>query len=244
MTKTSKEAPRRALLTGANRGLGLALATLLLQRGDHLLATCRDPGEAEALAALQAAHPDRCRVVALDVAAADAPAGVAAAARDWLAGDGDGALIDLLVNNAGVLKTGERFGSIDGDDVLDSLRINAVAPLLLTQALAPLLADGARVANISSQLGAIASVTRFGTPSYAIGKAAQNMATAQLAQALGERGIVVLALHPGWVRTDMGGSDATLAPGDAAAGLLAVLDGSTRADGGRFLDWSGAPMPW
>ena len=244
MTASTHDAPRRALLTGGNRGLGLALAARLLERGDHLLATCRVPADADALAALQAAHPERCRVVALDVAAPEAPEQLVAAARDWLAVDGEDARIDLLVNNAGVLKAGERFGAIDGEDVLASLRINAVAPLLLTQALAPWLADDARVANISSQLGAIAGVTRFGTPSYAIGKAAQNMASAQLAQALGGRGIVVLALHPGWVRTDMGGSEAPLAPGDAAAGLLAVIDGARRDDNGRFLDHAGKPMPW
>ena len=115
---------------------------------------------------------------------------------------------------------------------------------LLTQALAPRLADGARVANITSQLGSIANTTRFGTPSYNISKAAQNMATALLAQALGPRGIVVVALHPGWVRTDMGGKDATLPADESAAALLAVLDGLEPDDSGRFLDWRGAPLPW
>ncbi len=244
MHTSTKDTRKRVLLTGANRGLGLALATRLLARGDRVLATCRAPAAADALDALRDAHPDHCHIVALDVAAADAPVRLADAARAWLAADSDAARIDLLVNNAGVLKAGERFGGIDGEDVATSVRVNAVAPLLLTQALAPLLADGARVANISSQLGAIGGVTRFGTPSYAIGKAAQNMATAQLAQALGGRGIIVLALHPGWVRTDMGGTDAPLAPEAAAAGVLEVIDGSDDADNGSFRDWKGDAMQW
>ena len=117
-------------------------------------------------------------------------------------------------------------------------------PLLLTQALAPWLADGARVVNLSSRLGSIALTTRFGTPSYNLGKAALNMATVLLAQALAERGIVVVALSPGWVRTDMGGSDAELDPAQAVAGLLRVAEGLQPGDSGRFLDWQGESIPW
>ena len=104
----------------------------------------------------------------------------------------------------------------------------------LAQALAPRLADDARVANLSSQLGSIGNLGRFGTPSYNISKAALNMATALLGKALGDRGIVVLALHPGWVQTDMGGEDAQIPPKDAVAGLLATIDGARRASSGGW----------
>jgi len=100
------------------------------------------------------------------------------------------------------------------------------------------------IANLSSQLGSIAGTTRFGTPSYDISKAAQNMASVLLARALAERGIVVLALHPGWVQTEMGGAQAKVAPGDAVAGLLQVIDAATRAQSGSFLDWRGEVLPW
>src|SRR3546814_3825477 len=93
----------------------------------------------------------------------------------------------------------------DGSSDVCSSDLNAAGPLLLTQALAALLADGAKVANLSSELGSITDAGRFGTPSYCISKAAQNMASVLLAHALHERGIVVAALHPGWVQTDMGG---------------------------------------
>ncbi|WP_297834426.1 SDR family NAD(P)-dependent oxidoreductase, partial [Thermomonas sp.] len=100
------------------------------------------------------------------------------------------------------------------------------------------------IINLSSQLGSIAGVSRFGAPSYAISKAAQNMATAQLAQALAPRGIVVLAFHPGWVQTAMGGPKAVDAPDKVVAGMLGVIDAATPAQSGRFFDWQGQPLPW
>ena len=106
------------------------------------------------------------------------------------------------------------------------------------------MADAARVANISSEVGSIALRQEFRTPSYAIGKAAQNMATSLLAQALASRGIVVVALHPGWVRTDMGGEQALLAPQESVAGLIRVIDRLSLSDSGAFLDWQGQTLPW
>ena len=154
------------------------------------------------------------------------------------------ASLELLVNCAGVLHSGERFGKLDPAILEHSLRVNAIGPLLLTEALAPRLADGARVANISSVLGSIASVGRFGTPSYAISKAAQNMATALLARALADRGIVVLGLHPGWAQTEMGGDNATVPVADSVAGLLRVIDAAGPGDSGSFRDWQGQALPW
>ena len=235
-----------ALVTGANRGLGLALVRALLARGDRVVATCRHPGKATELNRLAGEHPGRLRVLPLDVTD---PKSHAELARELplVLDDGDapgGARLDLLVNNAGVLHSGERFGRVGAANLEDSFRTNAMGPFLVAQALAPLLAEGARVANLSSVLGSIAGTTRFGTPSYDISKAAQNMATVLLAHALRERGVVVLALHPGWVQTEMGGKEATVAPEDAAAGLLRVIDGASPDDSGRFLDWRGAALPW
>ena len=241
MNLPEQYAMSNALITGANRGLGLALARALLARGGHVVATCRQPGKATELNRLAGEHPGRLHVLPLDVAQ---PRTHAELARELPLVIGADGRIDLLVNNAGVLHSGERFGSVAADNLEDSLRTNAMGPFLLTQALAPLLADGAKVANISSQLGSIANTARFGTPTYNMGKAAQNMATRLLAHALHERGIVVLALHPGWVQTDMGGKDAQVTPEASAHGLLQVIDGATRRDSGRFLDWRGDTLPW
>jgi NAD(P)-dependent dehydrogenase (short-subunit alcohol dehydrogenase family) len=231
---------RHSLVTGANRGLGLEFVRQLLARGDRVVATCRHPGKATALNALAGEYPGRLHVLPLDVSD---PRSIAGLARE-LPLLGDDIALGLLVNCAGVLHSGERFGSVSAATLEDSLRTNAIGPLLLTQALAPRLADNARVANLSSVLGSIASVGRFGTPSYGISKAAQNMATALLAQALRPRGIVVLALHPGWAQTDMGGAEATVPVADAVAGLLRVVEGATLRDSGGFRDWRGDTLPW
>ena len=229
-----------SLVTGANRGLGLALVERMLTRGDRVVAACRQPGRATALNTLAGEHPGRLHVLPLDVAVAKS---IAALVDELSLVDPD-LRLRLLINCAGVLHSGERFGSLSAEVLEDSLRVNAVGPLLLTQALAPWLADGARVANITSELGSIGDVHRFGSPSYAVSKAAQNMATAQLAQALSARGIVVLALHPGWVRTDMGGDNATVEPDASAVGLLRVIDAATPTQSGGFMDWRGEPLAW
>ena len=233
--------PLDVLVTGGNRGIGLAFVRQLLARGDRVVATCRQPGKATALNALAGEHPGRLRVLPLDVAEAKSRAELL---RELPLVLGDDGRLDLLVNNAGVLHSGERFGHVEQPVLEDSLRTNAVGPFLLAQALAPLLADAAKVANISSQLGSIANTHRFGTPSYDISKAAQNMASAQLAQALAARGIVVLALHPGWVKTDMGGGKAPDAPADVVAGMLRLIVAATPAQSGGFFGWQGKPLPW
>lgn len=231
---------RHCLVTGANRGLGLEFVRQLLAGGARVVATARHPGRATALNALAGAHPGRLHVLPLDV--------TVARSRDELARELelvlDGQRLDLLLNNAGVLHGGERFGQVTEADLETSLRTNAIGPFLLAQALAGQLADGGIVANLSSELGSIALCREFRTPSYAIGKAAQNMGTVQLAKALAPRGIRVVALHPGWVRTDMGGERAPVAPAEAASALLAVLGRLGPGDSDLFLDPGGNVLPW
>ena len=231
---------RNCLISGANRGIGLELTRQLLARGEHVIAACRHPGKATALNALAGEHPGRLHVLPLDVAD---PKSRASLVHDLPLVLGDDRL-DLLVNNAGVLHSGERFGHVEAAILEDSFRTNAIGPFLLAQALAPLLKDGARIANLSSVLASIASRGEFRSPSYCASKAAQNMLSVQLAHALAARGIVVLALHPGWVMTEMGGGQATVPVPDAVQGLLRVIDGSGPGQSGRFLDWRGEPLPW
>jgi NAD(P)-dependent dehydrogenase (short-subunit alcohol dehydrogenase family) len=235
---TARHPPRRSLVTGANRGLGLEFVRQLLARGDHVVATSRQPGRANALNQLVGQHPGRLHVLPLDVG--DAKSHAELARELPLVIDG----LDLLINNAGVLHSGERFGHVPLANLDDSLRTNASGPFLLTQALAERLVDGAKVANLSSVLGSIESVEGFNTPSYAISKAAQNMATTLLAAALRERSIALVALHPGWVRTEMGGSGAQIDAAESVRGLLKVIDALTLADSGRFIDYRGKRVPW
>lgn len=228
----------QVLISGANRGLGLGFVRALLARGDRVIACCRHPGRATALNGLTGEYPGHLHVLPLDVAKASSIRELAHEIP--LVAES----IDVLINNAGVLVGGERFGALDPDALATSFRVNAMGPLLVTEALAERLADGARVANVSSVMGSIGQTGEFRSPSYALAKAAQNMATVQLAHALKPRGIAVAALHPGWVRTEMGGEKATVAVEDAVAGLLGVIDRLSIADSGHFLDWRGQALPW
>jgi NAD(P)-dependent dehydrogenase (short-subunit alcohol dehydrogenase family) len=228
----------QALVSGANRGLGLEMTRQLLARGDRVVAACRQPGKAIALTRLAGEHPGRLHVLPLDVAD---PRTIAELSREVGALDLD---IELLVNNAGVLVEHERFGAIEPKSLRDSFTVNAEGAFLLTQALNPHLADGAKVVNLSSTLGSIAGTTSLYSPSYAMSKAALNMATRLLSIALAERGIVVVSMSPGWVRTDMGGAGATLTPEASIASMLRVIDHLGRSDNGRFLSQNGETIPW
>lgn len=230
---------RRSLVTGANRGVGLEFVRQLLARGDRVIAACRQPGRAGELNHLAGEHPGRLHVLPLDVASESSR--TAFTHELPLVTDG----IDLLVNNAGVLHSGERWGHISAAILEDSLRTNAIGPFLLTQALDAQLAEGATVANLSSMMSSLGGDTLdFRAPSYRISKTAQNMATLMLARALAPRRIKAVALCPGWVQTDMGGAGAKVAPAQSVAGLLQVIDGLTEAQSGQFFNWEGQAMPW
>ena len=232
---------RRSLVTGANRGLGLEFVRQLLARGGHVVATCRHPGKATALNTLVGEHPGRLHVLPLDVASEKSRAELV---RELPLVLGDDGRLELLVNNAGVLHSGERWGHVAATTLEDSVRTNAFAPLLLTQALAPQLADGGIVANLSSTMGSLSTRDEFRSPSYCLSKAAQNMATVQLAAALAPRAITVVALSPGWVQTEMGGSGAEIGAEQSVNGLLQVLDTLAPGNSGQFLDWQGRSVAW
>ena len=234
---------RRVVITGANRGLGLELARQCLARGDALWAGCRSPGAAADLRALGAA-----RILPLDVSRAESIVRFGEA----VASETDA--LDLLVNNAGVNATAfgadrERTGvlHLDPAHFRAQMEVNAVGPMLVTRALLPLLEGSARacVINVSSQLGSLALGARMHRDiGYNASKAALNMITTALAGTLGPRGVVAVAIHPGWVRTDMGGSEAPLTAEASASAMLTTIDGLAAADNGRFLNWDGTPHPW
>jgi NAD(P)-dependent dehydrogenase (short-subunit alcohol dehydrogenase family) len=231
---------QRVLVTGANRGLGLEFVHQLLARGARVIAACRQPGRALKLTELAAAHPGHLSVLPLDLNKERSITGLAheaAMLTDKL---------DALINNAGVLVSGERFGELAAKTFAETFATNVIGPLLLTQALTPLLehGDAARVINLSSDLGSQGDTVAFNTPSYAISKAALNMVTRLTAAELGARGITVISLNPGWVRTDMGGARAPLAVPESVAAMLEVIDGLKPGDGGRFLDYTGAEVAW
>jgi NAD(P)-dependent dehydrogenase (short-subunit alcohol dehydrogenase family) len=232
--------PRHCLVTGASRGLGLEFTRQLLARGDRVAAACRRPAEALALTRLAAEHPGHLHVLPLEITDARSRAELLREVQAlW-------GRLDLLLNNAGVLVSGERFGALDAEAFRRSFETNALAPLLLTEAATPLLERGTApvAAYLSSQLGSIARTEAFYTPSYAVSKAALNMAAKLAAGPLAERGIRSLLLHPGWVRTDMGGPAAPLEAPEAVAGMLKVIDALPADARAPFLDHAGEPLPW
>jgi NAD(P)-dependent dehydrogenase (short-subunit alcohol dehydrogenase family) len=231
---------QRVLVTGSNRGLGLEFVRQLLARGDRVYAACRHPGRALPLTELAGAHPGHLAVLPLDI---DKERSIAELARETAALTDS---LDVLINNAGMLVSGERFGSLAAKSLNDTFVTNVIGPLLLTQTLSPLLEKGTnpKVLNISSELGSLAETNAFGTPSYAISKAALNMVTRQLAGALSAHNVTVFCVSPGWVRTDMGGFGAPLSPQDSVAGMLKLLDAATPADSGRFIGLDGSDVPW
>lgn len=226
-----------ALITGANRGIGLALATRYAARADaHVIAVTREAAGADDLHALSERSAGRVRVVEADVADA--------AAIERLAREAGDATIDLLINNAGVSGSSE-FGKVSAQELSDVFRVNAFAPLLVTQALRERLARGGKVVNITSVLGSIEnSRGNANYLAYGASKAALNMFSVKLADALRERNIAVLALHPGWVQTRMGGSGAAIDVDTSADGMVRVIDGLTLSRSGSYLAYDGSTIPW
>lgn len=234
------------VVTGAARGIGLELVRQLLARGDHVHAGARRVSPA--LQALADGAPHRCHLHILDLADDGAfnAFATAVAAVD--------PAVDVLINNAGIysLKSAAwnpettGFGALAADDLLAVYRVNTVGPLLLAKAMLPLLARarGARVVNISSRLGSVGEKTSGGDYAYCGSKAALNIMTRALAADLAPQGVTAFAMTPGWVRTDMGGPQATLSPEESVRGMLRVIDGVRPRDAGRFVDQEGEDQPW
>ncbi len=228
------------LITGANRGIGLEFVRQYAEAGWQVHACCRDPKAATALTRLAAGSGGRVGVHRLDV---DDGGSLAALAKDL-----KGVAVDVLVNNAGVYGDRDRqsFGKIDGTSWDATLRINALGPVLVSQALADNVAKGERklIACVTSKMGSMADNASGGSYVYRASKAALNAVGVSMARDLAVRGIAVLLFHPGWVQTDMGGSGATVKPADSVAGMRKVIDGAGPKDSGRFFNYDGAAVPW
>ncbi len=216
-----------ALITGANRGIGLALARQLHARGATVIGTTRRP--ADELTALGV------RVEQVDVSQADSVAALA----DRL----QGTSIDLLVNNAGILHRNS-LDDLDEASILAQFQVNSLGPLRVTAALQRHLPDGAKVAIITSRMGSLADNDSGGAYGYRMSKAAVNAAGVSLARDLAPRNIAVALLHPGFVKTDMTGGRGNWGPDEAAEGLLARIDELSMATTGQFTHANGEALPW
>ncbi len=226
------------LITGASRGIGLELARQYAADGDTVLATCRHPDNASDLSEL-AARSTSMRVLPLDVTDSDS---VQSLAREL-----DGVPIDILINNAGISgpREAQTLGTFDFEAWADVFDTNVLGVMRVTEALLPNLLAGEleKLVTISSVMGSI-SENGGGHHLYRSSKAAINSSMKGLSIELAKKGVTVLILHPGWVRTDMGGPSATLSPTDSAEGIRRVISGASPSQSGQFRDWKGEQIPW
>jgi NAD(P)-dependent dehydrogenase (short-subunit alcohol dehydrogenase family) len=222
------------LITGANRGIGLELAKQYAGDGWSVIATARDPKNADGLNALKG----EIRVEGLEVTDEKQIAALAKKLK--------GTAIDVLLNNAGMLTGYEPFGDTDTESWLKTLHVNSVAPLKLTEALVEHVAASKqkKVASITSGMGSMGSHASTGAYAYRSSKAALNMVMVTAANELRSRGISVAVISPGWVKTDMGGTGAPLEVKQSAAGIRKVIDKLNVGISGQFFNYSGENLPW
>lgn len=232
-------APRTTvLITGANRGIGLALTDVFARRGDTVLACCRVPAEAKALQVLSKQHA--VTVLALTV---NSDASVSELARQLA-----DTTVDVLINNAGIIgQPGERqtATSMDFSIWSELFEINTMGPVRVLQALLPHLKRSAspKVMNITSDLGALSHDDPI-FHGYSASKAALNKFMRLAAIDLKTQRIAIGLVHPGWVHTDMGGPKAPIAPATSAAGIAQVIDRLSLDNTGGFWRWDGTPHEW
>ncbi len=228
-----EESAGTVLITGANRGIGLALAKEFSAAGYSVIGTARKPDEAIALAKLPA------RVLKLDVTQ---PASVAK-----LASELSDEPIDILINNAGILRQeAPEFADVDIEAMVLQYQVNTLGPLRVAQALMPNVQASERkvVVNISSMLGSM-ELNSFGSMmGYRASKAALNSVTKTLALDMADTGGIFVALHPGYVKTDLNDGRGAIETSESAAGLYSVIEDLALDDSGKFYSYDGKPMPW
>jgi len=219
---------KTAVITGANRGIGLAMSQQLVDKGWDIIAVCRtDSEEIENIANMV--------ISGIDVTD---PEHVSQVKK--IIGDHQ---VDLLINNAGLLGD-ETLGEIDYQSMRDQFEINALAPLRMTEALLPNMVEGSKVANITSRMGSIEDNDSGGRYGYRASKAALNAIGKSLAEDLKTQGIAVAQLHPGWVQTRMVNFGGLITPEESAAGLITLIEDLTLANTGGFWHTNGETLPW
>ena len=225
---------KNIVITGANRGIGLAFAKLYLQRKGNVYALCRHPSTE--LSALQEKAASNVKVISgIDVTQDDCSDRIQQALK--------GIEVSLLINNAGILKN-ETLGNMDYQSLRDQFETNSIGPIRITEAVIPFLSANAKIAMITSRMGSITDNTSGGRYGYRMSKAALNIASVSIAHDVKARGIAVAILHPGLVGTDMIGGSGDLTPEQAAERLIQRIDALTLENSGTFWHSNGEILPW
>ena len=218
----------KAVITGANRGIGLEFCRQLSTRGDEVIAVCRRASpELESLGVTI--------INDIDVATEQGISQL----KDKLAGQ----KIDLLINNAGILRS-STLDNLNIDSIREQFEVNALGPLRITAALVDNLQAGSKVGIVTSRMGSIDDNDSGGTYGYRMSKAAVNIAGKSLAIDLEPNGVSIALLHPGYVRTDMTGNNGLIDADESARGLIAIMDKLGLETSGRFWHTNGEELPW
>lgn len=231
----------RILITGANRGIGLELARQYSARENtQVFATTRNPESANDLQALAQSHPEHLTIVPLEVTHEASIKAAVAMVKEKVDA------LDILINNAAINPSQgtKDLSALDAEQIMDVLRVNVVAPVLVASAFADLLKAGERprLINISSGAGSMTLRKNGGSYAYSTSKAGLNMMTRNLAFDL--QPVICIVLNPGWVKTDMGGSSANLEPEESIRGILKVVDQLSAEDNGSYRNYKGETLPW
>jgi NAD(P)-dependent dehydrogenase (short-subunit alcohol dehydrogenase family) len=231
---------KTVLITGANRGIGLEFVRQYAAQGCRVIACARHPGKADALNQLRAQNSDQIAVYALDVADHGQIMHLAQVLNDTA--------IDILINNAGIYPASDthEFGRTDYDDWAEAFRINTMAPLKMAEAFATHIARSQQkmLVTITSKMGSVADNTSGGNYIYRSSKCAVNMVVRSLSIDLATLGISAILLHPGWVKTDMGGPNAWITVEQSVSGMRQVISNLSCADAGKFFAYDGQQVPW
>lgn len=227
----------RTLVTGANRGIGLEFVRQLAARGDQVVAVARDPEGAKDLGALAAAHAG-VRLVRCDITSDADIAALATALQ--------GATLDLVINNAGVMGKMTSLEDLDLGDMTRTYDINVLGPLRVARAALPALrrGQGKKMIAVTSGMGSISDNSSGGAYAYRASKAALNMAVKSMSVDFAREGLICCVINPGWVQTDMGGKSAPTPVDASVRGMLQKIDGLGPGDTGRFLDFKNSDFAW
>jgi NAD(P)-dependent dehydrogenase (short-subunit alcohol dehydrogenase family) len=233
---------RTLFVTGADMGLGYSLVRMVLGAGDRVVAGVFQ--SAEKLEAIARIEAGALEWVPLDVTDLDS---VREAARRTSEKTSS---LDILINNAGIIFS-DNAAPLEELDLSNmhlekTMEVNAFGPLRVTQQFLPLLEKGKQklIINISSEAGSITDCTRTAWFSYNMSKTALNMQAKILQNYLGPRGYKILAIHPGWMRTSMGGPEADINPDETAEGIYQLAGKSWKVDDPIYMDYQGKPLPW
>jgi NAD(P)-dependent dehydrogenase (short-subunit alcohol dehydrogenase family) len=225
------------VITGGNKGIGFELAKQAVAKGARVFCGVRTPGEAHAL---REAMGKNGEVLGLDVSSDASVRAFAETLRTRVKE------IDVLINNAGVYLDSQSAGieSLESQMLLETLNVNSIGPVRMTRAMLPFLKNGKnpKVATVSSLMGSLTDNKAGGAYAYRMSKTAVNMFVKTLA--VDESWLTAITLHPGWVKTEMGGSAAPLEPSKSAEGIWTVIETCTASDSGKFFNHAGRELPW